>query len=120
VKEDVLLPALCVLLFTNMLVAADERDIAVLVGYCAGGGGLKACNALDDAIRKLKDQASLARVAIETRDWNVRQVAVARLTDQALLAKIAAEDARAMDASQSHVTRNAAEQRLLEIRNKTK
>ena len=92
--------------YTDQVLLAE---IAMIAGDRQVGG---------NAVGKLTNQALLAKIATSRLD--VRDNAIMKLTDQALLAKIAAEDARAMDASQSHVTWNAAEQRLLEIRNKTK
>lgn len=44
------------------------------------------------AVKKLTDQALLAKIAVETMDSDVRAAAVRKLTDQAVLAKIAVED----------------------------
>ncbi len=44
------------------------------------------------AVRKIEDQALLAKIAAEDVHLEVREAAVERLTDQALLAKIAAGD----------------------------
>jgi hypothetical protein len=89
-KRNALVSALCALLFANILVAADAIDIESLVGKCVTGGQ-NACKELDDAVRKLTDQAPLARVAVEAQGWEARTVAVARLTDQTWLTKIAGE-----------------------------
>jgi hypothetical protein len=89
-KRDAVVSVLCALMFTNVLAAADAIEIGSLVAKCAAIG-LGACKELDAAIQKLPDQGPLAKVAIEAKDWQLRQVAAARLTDQALLAKIAVE-----------------------------
>lgn len=46
------------------------------------------------AVRKLEDQAALARVAVGMRylDWSLRKVVVNKLEDQAALAKVAVQD----------------------------
>ena len=90
-KRNALVSVCCALLFTNILVAANAKDIEGLIGKCANGDE-KACRKLETVVRKLTDQALLAKIAVESRDADVRRAAVRKLTDQALLAKIAVED----------------------------
>ena len=90
-KRNALVSAFCALLFTNILVAANVKDVDGLIGKCAHGDR-KACGKLTAAVRELTDQALLAKVAVESKDPVVRGAAVRKLTGQALLAKIALED----------------------------
>jgi hypothetical protein len=123
VNRYALLSALCVLSFTQKLVAASADDVDKLAGKCAANDS-KACvkirNLTDQAalarlafenkdervwsaaLDGLKDQALLAKIALEAKDAHVRNAAFARLTDQALQAKIATED-KDPDVRKSHV-----------------
>jgi hypothetical protein len=91
VKKIALVSAFCALLFTRPLAAADANDVPKLAGLCAAGNQ-KSCEKLQAAIRKLTDQALLAKIALESQYGNARQAAVLKLTDQTLLAKIALGD----------------------------
>jgi hypothetical protein len=88
-KRNALISVFCALLFTNIL--ANAKDIEGLIDNCSNGNR-KACRDLEAAVRKLTDQALLAKVAVEATDADARAVAVGELTDQAVLAKIAVED----------------------------
>ncbi len=89
--RNALVSAFGVLLFTNILVAANAEDIEKLSSGCSNGDH-KACEELRDAIGGLTDQALLAKIAIENKNLSIRWAAVKKLTDQELLAKIAIED----------------------------
>lgn len=78
------------MLFTNILVAANPIEIEGLIGKCKSLD-LKACDKLYAAVRKLTDQALLAKVAVGDENGGVGQAAVGRLTGQAALAKVAFE-----------------------------
>ena len=90
-KRYALVSALCILLFTNPLLAATADELAVLSGKCANGDE-SACKELQAAVEKLTDQALLAKIAVNEENSLVRMAAVYKLTDQALLAKIAVGD----------------------------
>src|ERR1039458_6383713 len=106
-KRNALVSAFCALLFTNILVAANVKDVDGLIGKCAHGDR-KACGKLTAAVRELTDQALLAKVAVESKDPVVRGAAVRKLTDLALLAKVAVE-------SKDPVVRGAAVGKLTDL-----
>jgi hypothetical protein len=91
VKRNALVPAFCALLLTNMIVAANPRDLESLAENCSNGDR-KACQELAAAVRNLNDQTSLAKIAVEVKDPYIRKAAVEKLKDQVFLAKIAVED----------------------------
>ncbi|MGO9093761.1 MAG: hypothetical protein ACLQGV_00920 [Bryobacteraceae bacterium] len=93
-KKNALVSAFCALLFASLLVAADPNDVNRFAGDCAAGDQ-KACGKLKAAIRKLTDQALLAKIALESQYASARQAAVLKLTDQSLLVKIALQDQQA-------------------------
>ncbi|MDI6451706.1 hypothetical protein [Anaerobaca lacustris] len=66
--------------------------VAWLMSGCAGGLDSRYPNVRQAAVRRVTNQALLAKVAVEDEDGNVRGAAVAKLTDQALLAKVAVGD----------------------------
>ena len=95
-KRNAIVSVCCALLFTNILVAANAKDIEGLIGKCSNGDR-KACKELETAVPKLTDQALLAKIAVGDtiggdKGAFIRVVAVYNLTDQALLAKIAIGD----------------------------
>ena len=92
-KKNTFFSAFCALLFTNILVGANAKDIEGLVRKCQTETGYrKDCRKLYDTVRGLTDQTLLAKIAVEDKDPGVRSAAVGELTDQALLAKFAVED----------------------------
>ena len=48
-----------------------------------------------DATRQVTDEAVLAKIALEARNWYVRGVAVKKLADQDVLGKVATDDEKA-------------------------
>ncbi len=90
-KRNALVSVFCALLFTNILAGATAGDISKLDDKCARRNQ-NACVKLQAVVRDLRDQALLAKIAVEVKDWDTRLLAVGKLTDQALLAKLAVED----------------------------
>ena len=90
-RRYALVSALCVVLFTNILVAATAEEIEKLSNKCARGEH-KACEKFRIAVGELTDQALLANIAVVEKDANIRKTAVLKLTDQVLLWKITVSD----------------------------
>lgn len=67
---------------------ASER---MLVAFCDGNMEGEDSGVRLAAVKKLTDQAALAKLAMEDKEWCVRCTAIETLADQALLAKVAVE-----------------------------
>ena len=78
VKRNALVSAACAVLFSNIPVAATAQDIGKLLGDCANGDQ-KACDTLRSSIGTLTNQALLAKIAVEAKDWDVRTKAIAAM-----------------------------------------
>jgi hypothetical protein len=97
------------------LVAAlklEDQALAQRVyGDLAGTEGWGRWHWGEIAVRKLDDQALLARIAVSDPSQSIREAAIWRLEDQALLERIARNDP-------AWSVRRAAEDRLKDLRNR--
>jgi hypothetical protein len=66
-----------------------QKGAAIAASLCIVLWGLVGCEPSVKTVARITDQAELARIALNAKDWHVRRAAVKNLTDQSLLAKIA-------------------------------
>ena len=65
---------------------------AVVASLCLVLFGLAGCESDFKTVEKTTDQAKLSKMAVEAKDWGVREAAVRKLTDQGVLERVVTGD----------------------------
>ena len=69
-----------------------QRTAVVVTSLCLLLFGMTGCEPDVKTVEKTSDQAKLSKIAVEAKDWGVREAAVRKLTDQGVLESVATGD----------------------------
>jgi hypothetical protein len=69
-----------------------QKTTAIVASLCLVLLSLAGCEPEVKTVEKTSDQAKLSRIAVEAKDWGVREAAVRKLTDQGVMERVVTGD----------------------------